>query len=382
MAETQGNKVICVNEVVSEHQDLGGSQATPLPLAPYDRPAVYRNDYGDFAINRVPEEAMSEWTMMWGHPATLNFSKLPLEIRHRIYRLLLGPLWHEDYREKGKPYIPILLYEQEEPILADSATHLLAPPARSSLYDMRCYPQTGDDNDYPSEAEARDRGYLEWLRQVSNLSCVFRQEFAEVFWCRTRLAFYRTVNDLSILRGFIQDRPAISAGIKYLRLTIGASFGLGIPEGVRLDRRTLGSECKAISSLLSLETLHIHIHVDEEDLGSLSQAAGRFEALKGFQEFHTNQTFIVTLWIHLKRRKWRDPKLQGTFLDVEIYHASLAKIYEPKLRELLLPHSLRNKRLCDKDIYLNARALDAGTQARRNKGVNKIDLEQARKFWR
>jgi hypothetical protein len=90
---------------------------------------------------------------------------------------------------------------------------------------------------------------MDWIRQLSNVNCIFRQEIAEVFWRRIKLSISEICLQTSfvLLRYFVQNRPAAMGGIKSLHLVLEDVLGLQI------------SECQDISKLLCLEELYLDI---------------------------------------------------------------------------------------------------------------------------
>jgi hypothetical protein len=157
------------------------------------------------------------------------FFKLPLEVRERIYKLLLGP-FYEYYESIKKSYTTVALERDKRFILElwdnemtfeeslkrfhlsgrglsqremapeeyrikeakyykrkTSWRHGVTPhPSRTGEYEPRVYPRreqaAGGDYD-----ENKDWLFIEWIRQTSNVSLQFRKDLGDVFWTRTSI---------------------------------------------------------------------------------------------------------------------------------------------------------------------------------------------------
>jgi hypothetical protein len=114
--------------------------------------------------------------------------------------------------------------------------------------------------------ESVDWLLIEWVRQASNVSLEFRRELAETFWQRT-LITSGSSPDFSTgecLPKWLQDRPSIHAGIKYVNLNLDLLYSS--PRKERLFLNFFDS----ISAKLNLETLEFDIDISEADIHQLS----------------------------------------------------------------------------------------------------------------
>jgi hypothetical protein len=197
----------------------------------------------------------------------------------------------------------------------------------------------GDPSDYL---------YLDWLQEISNLSCTFGEELAKALWCRTSLLFKDIDGDFSVLEQLFTDRPAICTGLKKLEINIRDNWGYDHHDADKVvDAEKFTSDCRSISKYMSLERLSLVIDVYKDDLEDLCMAKGKYGAILGIREFSVSRYFAVALRL-IHRFRWMQVK------DGKI----LAEKYKRVVRELLLPHSLSDKTLSQAETYLKARKED------------------------
>jgi hypothetical protein len=165
-----------------------------------------------------------------------------------------------------------------------------------------------------------------------------------------------------------KDRPAICMGIKSLKIEVESDLGskyrgsIAVKDSygqrynlVDVDRFT--SDCQTISKNLFLEDLSLNINVPENDFKALSLAEGIHEAIIGFHNFNVSRSFTVVLNVTGADGGGR------YFCTGEKGHKHseiLSRRYEPIVRYLLLPYSLRPKTkiLSEAEAYLEARKND------------------------
>jgi hypothetical protein len=99
-----------------------------------------------------------------------------------------------------------------------------------------------------------DDSYFNWLRRVSYTSCLFRQELAEVFWCRTSLSFDPDEHNFEHLENLLRKMPSISKGIKYLNMEMEYMFEK--IEG-QMDIDEFIQQCRRLSLFVSLGKLKL-----------------------------------------------------------------------------------------------------------------------------
>ena len=243
------------------------------------------------------------------------FFELPVDIRARILRLLLQPLYSASPKG-GDTLIRIILYKNYEPsrtfaesdleahwdnqcrvwphLLRLSSEDLamekvlfernslivhhreLQHPDRKGHYNIQCsaFREYGQPGTYRGIGDM-DYIYLEWLRNAWNVSTRFREELCSIFWSRVglhRVSLDGSDNgrDTSLL-AILEARPAIHKGIKYLHLQWDAEYGGDLGNGFE-------EWCKSISKTLELETLELEVKVNQGDLQQLCSTHGKFKS--------------------------------------------------------------------------------------------------------
>jgi hypothetical protein len=290
------------------------------------------------------------------------FFKLPLEVRERIYKLLLGP-FYEYHESIKKSFIAVYLgpdsksgfdlddeeetfedelkfgsvnkrlglgeitfeeYQIEEAEYyksKDASRHRPAShPGRDRDYELSAYPirQTArsvyEDNQYWLS--------LEWIRQASNISLQFRKELVDVFWRRTLISTEVVAGAIWILPDFLEERPGIHLGIKYLNLSLEVS-----EEPPYYLSENFENWCDYISYTLKLEKLQLDIIVEEEDVKQLGSGKGWFACLACARKLQATRSFKVSVSIVNSSESKRLQRPE--------------KECEARLQELMMPDTLR-----------------------------------------
>ncbi|KAF8866959.1 hypothetical protein BDZ45DRAFT_719956 [Acephala macrosclerotiorum] len=317
------------------------------------------------------------------------FFKLPNLIRNKIYRLLLGPLYsyskssktsyirlrtckrrtspndiydmgYDHYRllenawniwtnTFGNNLAPFELQSQiTSPamfeILKAARNHEYAShPSREGDYELCLRPmrklQKGTKDSEWGTQRRRDWLYLEWLRQVSNVSTEFRKELGDVFWARTAISYHNRLDYFSLPQ-ILKQRPAVISGIKYLdvALTIWDQTPT-FPKSMFPDFATM---CKEWSSTLKLDKIHWRVLVANKAFREWENT--KIEPLRAARSLNVTQDFNMAVVLCIIGR---DPTEQEEALRVQILKT---------LTEMMMPDTLRPKHAeSEMDIYLQSR---------------------------
>ncbi|EPE26141.1 hypothetical protein GLAREA_02053 [Glarea lozoyensis ATCC 20868] len=336
------------------------------------RPAVYNNGYGDFIFNtrmrrsqtqaqvlpiRHSKELGNKVVPSLDNVKSLNtkrtdafeFFKLPLEIRKRIYEMLLGPLWvRNDSQDKWR--IPLNVIRKQGS--AENRFPFSPHPEFNTSYCWDCITSDTWIDPFKTSDTPPGEAYFNWLRRISHTSCSFRQEFAEVFWCRTSLTLESYGHNFLHLENVLRDRPSISRGIKYLYIAM--EYMLEDIEG-KVDTDGFIQQLRRLSLFLSLEKLMIVLGAPESALDELALGEGKYKVLNGIREFNVSKEF--TIWLYI------DPtisdsmtKSEKEFRDSDNYLSPLTIKYERILENRFSPVSLHPAELSEEEKYLKERA--------------------------
>jgi hypothetical protein len=310
---------------------------------------------------------------------------LPVEIRQKIFRLLLDPYYYnysgicathlgihaknwgcaEQYEGDFEAHLvreaaleAMRLEEGEQPHVMsveerrDSETtyyqekkdflHQKKPhPGRKYQYEIYGVPRK---HIRPGE-EGPDQDWLmiDLVRNLSNVSTQFREELGTVFWASTSISARFTCG--KPLLHFFKEQPAIHQGIKSLFLEFDFWEAL-----TKFDGTALQSLCNYLSSILNLQHLDIDITVYDTDLPRLASGKGRYKALNALRTLKVSKSFEIELCIMCNESFGDDE-------DARYEHTSkLEDKHMPALRDLMMPDTLRPAPpKTEKEIYLHSR---------------------------
>ncbi|EPE26140.1 hypothetical protein GLAREA_02052 [Glarea lozoyensis ATCC 20868] len=368
---------------------MDGSLVAVSPL----RPATYTNGFGDFIFGREEKQLLRMFhfqtkklsvnnhmvipvfqTSVLERTGAFGFFKLPLEIRRRIYTLLLGPLWSYNV-DNDKWNIRIEYcpgrpgnYKQDW----ENGNHpplCPPPPNRSFPYNLKCDTGAcyagGDENMFTASRKPSDESntsschevYLYWLRQMSNVNCLFRKELAQVFWGRTsiRLLDFRSTRRIFFyMEKLLLERPAICSGIKKLILHLSDNEESEMP-GKAIDLDKFSHQFGSLSSLVHLEDLDLSISIHEIRVKALCTVEGKYKNLRVIRDLKVSNHFRLTMRIQAIFDAVRPDGYWG-YNNRESRRRELENAYQPILRKRILPNSLRVTPLTEEQKYLKARA--------------------------
>lgn len=242
-----------------------------------------------------------------------------------ILNLLLKPLY--DYTSTGKPYICLRLkntpdphiyslpgerfsysshakgllsgsdhYEKEEALYEKLIEAIerksIAHPTRQSAYELR----VGTKRVHRRKSDGTwtttggpDYQYLELIRQLSNVSPLFRKELGDEVFSRVEVRTSTPYHGFGHLSSFLADRPVIHSGIKSLFFSMSL-FMLSL-DGK--DAGTFEEFCKCVSRHLELEVCEVVLDVDENDVEEFLQGKGKYASLLAIRGFRVTQSFEI-----------------------------------------------------------------------------------------
>jgi hypothetical protein len=137
-----------------------------------------------------------------------------------------------------------------------------------------------------------------------------------------------------ILPEFLDERPAIHSGIKYLNLSITTW-----EESPKHFAGAFEIWCGYVSDTLKLEKLQLDIIIEREDVKRLRLGKGMFACLASFRNLQVTRSFKVSVSIS---------GALGKKLEL------VAKECESQLQELMMPDTLRQSPI-EKDLQSNER---------------------------
>lgn len=220
-------------------------------------------------------------------------------------------------------------------------------PGRSSRYKLTVNPYIGTQHRYQ---------LVEWIRQASNVSVLFRKELGDVLWTRTELSTNGGPSDMWQLVHILTERPAIRKGIKSLVIELDFLHEMPWKEAAAFE-----TWCDCLSRNLRLERLHVWFKIREEDINRFSSGEGPFAPLVGFRKLHVSESFSMAWSINTEGvpHSFNEPydyEYDEKDEDARIrYIDALRAQWKPILREVLLPDTLRRKELSEQEMYMKFR---------------------------
>ena len=221
-------------------------------------------------------------------------------------------------------------------------------PARSGNYVIEASPKL--------KLDTREHHWAYWtynddwlmlklLRDLSNVSCVFRQEVGRTLWMNASVHFsYDDAGDsMAIVENFLMDRPFAVAGIKELTIWIDPHL---FPDGCF---RTM---CMTVSKHLKLDSLTIYMEMDEDDLPPEEEVQEAFGNLSALRSITVSKEFRLEL--ELDQYRNAGPNFKDE--EYEQFRINLMERWKIILRELALPDTLRvTKPETEEEKYLRSR---------------------------
>ncbi|KAH8764463.1 hypothetical protein BGZ57DRAFT_930937 [Hyaloscypha finlandica] len=313
-----------------------------------------------------------------------KFNELPIEVRHRILDLLCAPCYDEDdcieieivefrTRDITAPGWWNQTFEQHQsglhrclrgpPSVSDEEQRKqfaeeqrrfrianMPHPNRTNLYHMSTKPRLAWKKCGLFCFFTKDWSMFELIRNLSNVSAQFRQEFGDVFWRRTKIIMSVFDPNNDILSGFLEERPAVPGGIRHLEFALDFT-GHIIDLKVKEDQRRFLIFLRTISTLSNLEQLSVSIYTEENQLCEFESESETRKQLEACRVLPVKEEF--DLWLCI------DASDSGRFdssEEMNKYTEDLEAKWCPKIRELMLPNTLRApEKLTETEKYLQSR---------------------------
>jgi hypothetical protein len=168
--------------------------------------------------------------------------------------------------------------------------------------------------------------------------------------------------DNDILSGFLEERPAVPGGIRRLKFALdfaGELAGHIIDLKVKEDQRRFLNFLRTISTLPNLEELSVFICTEDNQLCEFEPESETRKQLEACRTLPVKEKF--DLWLCIC-----DPDLHAVDHAVDhtvdspvegiSYTADLEAKWCPKIREFMLPNTLRApEKLTETEKYLQSR---------------------------
>ncbi|KAF7895332.1 hypothetical protein EAF00_007146 [Botryotinia globosa] len=219
------------------------------------------------------------------------------------------------------------------------------------------YLQVADEKENPRSTgntwgAKLDWAYFEWIRGLANVSMQFRLELGSVIWERSRI-YCRGDTKKSALGQFLTASPGITKGIKELVIDISHEHCLHLDrdrdESLQSFNRCFPALMELISQKLDLECLTLRLIGTKSALFSLAEGEGFFKILTSIRDLRVTKGFQF----EIKGYTEIDDDGYCEFREAD---QQLNFIWEPKIREALLPDVLRPQiPKTDRNHYLASR---------------------------
>lgn len=219
-------------------------------------------------------------------------------------------------------------------------------PTRPITYGLITNPlKMRKDKDSPKE---KDWLMLRLVRNLSNVSCEFRQALGRIFWQNISLQALNGQQDE--LLGFLETRPAVCPNIKKLCCAIDY-------RNFRFCH-TARNVFERMPSLLKLESLVLVLDLNESDVIDLVAGGEPLKYFGVVRSIHVTREFLLHLNVQSSLSKTIESLRSGNSRAESDRLEKLSIEIQPQVREALLPNSLRAKDLnfmTDEEKYLQTR---------------------------
>ena len=239
----------------------------------------------------------------------LNAMCIEIEVRHHSFRLWDEKYYQDDYQDDYQPYLDVCarqtsFWNNLHPH-GDSAN-----PISKTMEDRfgseaeferkrwihkqlqkphplrRCY-YTADATPTINESGIKkDWGMTKLVQNISNVSRRVRNELSTVFWTRVNI-ICPEYTDFLALQLFLDDRPLASKGIKSLCLDVDLDHS---------KESDILSAFQRLSESLDLEAFKICLYLDETDLEGFSSGKGRILWLTNIWNMEVSSHFDLKLF--------------------------------------------------------------------------------------
>lgn len=159
-------------------------------------------------------------------------------------------------------FLPTTTLEEYENLKAAHLHEYAHHPLRTTAYNLLASPSR--DGPLP-QGDWRDLLYLEWLRNLSNVSNLLRKELADVVWTKAQVRVDTIY--MQCIPALLEDRPKIHSRIKYL--WIDFNYGCASVSTLKPIIEEFGSVCDQISPILKLDELSIFLDMEEREVDDI-----------------------------------------------------------------------------------------------------------------
>jgi hypothetical protein len=312
-----------------------------------------------------------------------KFNELPIEVRHRILDLLCAPCydkydcteieikefstrditapgwWNRTFEQHQSGLHALLRAppsvsdEEQSKQFAEKQRRFrienMPHPNRTNLYHMSAKPKMAMKSGLFC-CFKKDWSMFELIRNLSNVSVQFRKEFGDVFWRRTKITMGDDGLDKGLLSGFLEERPAVLGGIRHLVFTLDFT-GHNIDLKVKEDQRRFLNFLRTISTLSNLEKLSVTIWTKDNQLCEFESESETRKQLEACRTLPVKEKFDLWLGICAPDFDAIDSPEES-----DNYTADLEATWCPKIREFMLPNTLRApEKLTETEKYLQSR---------------------------
>ncbi|KAL2065170.1 hypothetical protein VTL71DRAFT_4311 [Oculimacula yallundae] len=355
----------------------------------------------------VSERTKSFWTVVeeldgFCRRGAFPWFKLPKELRQKIIRLLLAPLSIYDAASKVRIFSVMLERDsivpeehedalegyngdfqqhlehkqernkywgtsddEEEPLSSEKQAEAeatfyqeksirlrrsLPHPDRQDRFHFHFEPRYEEDS-YFSDDMTPDLEFLEWLRNISNTSNVFRSEMKHELWSNSKIHL-DGLDQLPCLSRLLKYRPAAFAAIKSLQITV--SFPHLFP--CAAQKLNFAAWCEGVAKNMILDALDIHLDILKEELIEMMDDESQKQMFSITRQLHVKKNFNFTLIVDCSNDwefYWDD--VSSTKDTTWVMDENPYKTEELTIREWMLPDSLRVKTDTETERYIQAR---------------------------
>ncbi|EPE26139.1 hypothetical protein GLAREA_02051 [Glarea lozoyensis ATCC 20868] len=206
-------------------------------------------------------------------------------------------------------------------------------PRRSSLY-YKGIPKTEESS---CAGQSSACGFvstfppMDWLRLLSHVNRVFRDELAKVMWSQSTIEANWDIGGFpKALVEFIQDAPAAVAHVR--KISFGSIIQCVQDPSSPDSLDDIDRGFKLMASRLNLKVLEIRLYAHAADIEDVITTEGRHSTIMAIRNL------VVTERINLHLSIFASCRAQAE--DIE--YQKLESKYQPILRDLMMPDTLRN----------------------------------------
>lgn len=249
---------------------------------------------------------------------------------------------------KEEPHAVDLAREQNLIMKRALHDHQLSmhPGRNGASYNVLTHPQI------MGEYYAADLLFLEWVRQASNVSNIFRQELGEVTWANVVINDYSYISQIP---QFLEDRPAIHRGISTISVDLWFTSYRPLVEDYG-GKDEFDRFCSSVAQLAAIQQFELAIsNVRQSDVGKIIGGDERFLFLGACRTIKVKKDFKLRIILSMSMDMDADDGIVrdkcGQCGDT---HSRICRKHWHLIHEVLMPDCLRAKSLpMEMETYLN-----------------------------